>query len=263
MRTGIFKNLLRPEQVILLLSLLAMTATAWLYLIHLAHGIGNSGSDMGSMEISMPQMQSWVFVDFILMFVMWTVMMVAMMVPATAPMLLMYANVTRRRKQRGQSHVPTSIFLLGYILIWTGFSVLATFANWGLHINSMLSSMMGESTNPILGGVLLIAAGLFQWTSLKTACLSKCRSPLTFIMDEWRDDHVGVLYMGLKHGIYCLGCCWALMLLLFVLGVMNLSWIAGLSALVMLEKMAPKGIWMSRIIGIGLMCWGALILRSI
>ncbi|MQF70232.1 hypothetical protein FIM12_07885 [SAR202 cluster bacterium AD-804-J14_MRT_500m] len=139
MRTDILKNLLTHEQVILLLSLLAMTAMAWVYLIHLSQGIGNPGSDVGNLEMSMPQMHSWVFVDFILMFVMWTVMMVAMMVPATAPMLLMYANVTRRRKQRGQSHVPTGIFLLGYILLWTGFSVLATFANWGLHINSFLS----------------------------------------------------------------------------------------------------------------------------
>jgi len=262
MRTGIFKNLLRPEQVILLLSLLAMTATAWLYLIHLAHGIGNSGSDMGSMEISMPQMQSWVFVDFILMFVMWTVMMVAMMVPSAAPMLLLFASINRKRRLESRPYVPTSIFLSGYLVIWTGFALLATLGNWGLHQASLMTSMMGSSSSGYLGGGLLLIAGLFQWSQLKYACLTHCRSPLSFLMSDWRDGTRGALLMGLVHGKYCLGCCWILMALLFVLGVMNLIWIAALAAFVLVEKVIPAGEKVSKVTGVLLVVWGVYAILS-
>ena len=256
-RVALLEPVLKRDRAMVLAGLFALTALAWAYVAHLAQGMSGAGMDM-----SLPQMQSWGFTDFILMFVMWTVMMVAMMVPSATPMVVMFSNVSRRRRERQQPYVPTGVFLLGYALVWTGFAALATVANWGLHVNSFLSSMMGESTSPILGGGLLVSAGLFQWTRLKYACLTKCRSPLGFIMSEWRDEYIGVLSMGMKHGVYCLICCWALMALLFVLGVMNLLWIAALAGLVLIEKVGPQGHWFSRMTGLGLIGWGALMLSG-
>ena len=190
------------------------------------------------------------------MFVMWVVMMVAMMVPTAAPMILLFATVNRRNREQERPYVPTGVFLSGYVLVWSGFAVLATAANWALHTNSLLSSMMGESTSAYLGGALLLAAGAFQWSRLKYVCLTHCRSPLGFLMSEWQDGSAGAMRMGLKHGGYCLGCCWVLMGLLFVLGVMNLLWIAALAAFVLVEKVAPSGHLVSRLTGLVLAAWG-------
>ena len=159
------------------------------------------------------------------MFLMWAVMMTAMMVPTATPMILTFAAVNRRRRANRQPFVSTGVFLAGYVAVWTAFSVLATLGNWGLHQASLLSSMMGETTNSYLGGSLLLAAGAFQWSPLKFACLNHCRSPMGFVMTSWREGKAGAIRMGLEHGAYCLGCCWVLMALLFVLGIMNLAWI--------------------------------------
>jgi len=144
---------------------------------------------------------------------------------------------------------------MGYLLAWTIFSAMATALQWGLHAKALLSTKM-VSTSPILGGSILIAAGIFQLTPLKHACLAHCRTPLTFIMAEWREGIGGALWMGLRHGIFCLGCCWVLMLLLFVTGVMNLLWVAILTAFVMVEKIAPAPRWISRAAGVVLIAWG-------
>ena len=170
-------------------------------------------------------------------------------------MILTYAALNRRRLEQRQAFVPTGVFLLGYVLVWSGFAVAATVAQWGLNWAALLSPMM-VSTNALLGGGLLIVAGVFQWSPLKYACLKQCRTPMGFIMTEWRDGARGALTMGLRHGVFCLGCCWVLMALLFVLGVMNLLWIAALAGFVLIEKVAPGGQWISRISGIMLVAWG-------
>jgi predicted metal-binding membrane protein len=239
--------------------LVSIAALAWAYMVYLAWDMQQSMSaDSMQMVMSMASAQArlWGSVDFILMFIMWAVMMVAMMVPTAAPMILTFATVNRRRLERQQPFVPTSVFLLGYVIVWTGF------AQWGLHTAALLSPMM-VSTSPILGGALLVAAGIFQWSPLKYACLTHCRTPLGFIMTEWREGPKGALTMGLKHGAFCLGCCWVLMSLLFVLGVMNLIWIAVLAGFVLLEKVAPAGHWVSRGSGLLLIGWGALMLTGV
>jgi predicted metal-binding membrane protein len=181
-------------------------------------------------------------------------MMTAMMVPTAAPMILVFASLNRRRHDPQPLLTSTGVFLLGYLVVWSGFAALATVAQWGLHIGALLSPMM-VSISPILGGALLLAAGVFQLSPIKYACLSNCRTPIGFLMTEWRDGPRGALVMGLRHGLYCLGCCWALMSLLFVLGVMNLLWIAALAGFVLVEKVTPRGHLVSRLSGLVLIGW--------
>jgi predicted metal-binding membrane protein len=185
--------------------------------------------------------------------------MVAMMIPSAAPMILMFAGVNRRRREQQVPYVPTSVFLLGYLVVWAAFSVLATAAQWGLHAASLLSPMM-VSTTPVLGGILLLVAGIYQWTPLKHACLSKCRSPLGFVLNEWREGRWGAFLMGLKHGSYCTGCCWSLMALLFVAGVMNLLWVAAIAGFILLEKLAPAGQRMGQAAGVLMIAGGVMLL---
>jgi predicted metal-binding membrane protein len=253
----VFERIIERDRMIALGGVIGLTALAWTYIVYLARDMGNMVMGPGmTVEMTMPQMQSWGAIDFALMLVMWAVMMVAMMTPSAAPMLLVFANVNRRRHHelRG-TFVPTGTFLLGYLVVWTGFSALATLAQWGLHAAALISPEM-VSTSPLLGGVLLVAAGVFQWTPLKHACLAHCRSPLGFIMSEWREGTRGALVMGLKHGAYCVGCCWFLMGLLFVAGVMNLLWVAIIAAFVLIEKVASEGQWVSRAAGLLLIGWG-------
>jgi predicted metal-binding membrane protein len=188
--------------------------------------------------------------------------MVAMMIPSVTPMILLYASTIRRRDNKHNIMMLTCLFVLGYLAIWTGFSILATIAQWGLHTASLLSPMM-VSTSPILGGVILIAAGIFQLTPLKHACLRHCRSPLGFLMTEWRDGESGAFVMGLKHGMYCVGCCWLLMVLLFVTGVMNLLWIAFIAIFVLIEKLVPIGDWVARSAGILLIGYGIWMINGV
>ena len=249
------ESVLRRDRGIVLAGVIGVAALAWAYLLYLARGM-----DMGT-SMAMPQIQPWGTADLTLMFAMWAVMMMAMMVPSAAPMILVFAAVNRKRREQQRPFIPTSIFLLGYLVVWSAFAAGATLAQWGLHANALISPMM-VGTSPILGGALLVGAGLFQWSSLKYACLSNCRSPLGFLMSEWRDGPYGALAMGVRHGVYCLGCCWLLMGLLFVLGVMNLVWIAALAAFVLVEKVAPAGHRVSRLTGVVLIGWGALILAG-
>jgi predicted metal-binding membrane protein len=250
---------LRRDRIIVLAGLISVAALAWAYTVYLAHDMGNMHMGMG---MAMPKMQSWSLMDFVSMFLMWAVMMVAMMVPTAAPMILIFANVNRKRQEQERPYVPTAVFLSGYLLVWTGFSVLATLAQWGLHEAALLSPMM-VSTSPILGGILLLAAGIFQWTPLKYACLKHCRSPLSFLMTDWREGYRGALIMGLKHGSYCTGCCWFLMALLFVAGVMNLLWVATITAFVLVEKAVPRGDLVGRIAGVALCIAGLIMLVQV
>ncbi len=249
------EQILRRDRAVVIAAILIIAAISWAYTVYLAETGMGMGDGMG-MSMAMADMRSWSVADFGLMFGMWAVMMVAMMAPSAAPMLLMFAVVNRKRREREAPYVPTGIFLAGYIVVWAAFAVAATLGNWGLHQTSLLSSMMGASTSGYLGGALLLVAGVFQWSPLKTACLKQCRTPMGFLMTSWREGHQGALRMGLEHGAYCLGCCWALMLLLFVLGVMNLVWIAALAAFVLAEKVAPMSEWVSRGTGVLLAGWG-------
>ena len=255
-QAGTLESIVKRDRLVVSLGLVAIVALSWAYTVNLARSMGDMGA--GGMAMSMAHTNPWSAGDIGAQFVMWTVMMIAMMVPSAAPMILVFATVNRRRQQQGDPYVPTLFFLLGYLLLWTAFAVLATLGQWGLHQAALLSSMMGHSTSAILGGSLLLAAGIFQWTPLKYACLKHCRSPLGFLMTEWRDGHSGALFMGLKHGWYCVACCWVLMGLLFVTGVMNLLWVAVIAGFILLEKLAPRGQWVGWVAGlvlIGLAGW--------
>ena len=237
--------------------LFAVIGLAWAYLIYK----GFAGMGEVNVDMTMPLVQSWTAVDVGALVLMWLVMMVAMMLPTAAPMILTFATINRKRGERSRPTTRTSVFTMGYVLVWSGFAVAASAVQWGLHSASALSPMM-VSTSDLLGGGLLIVAGAFQWSGVKNVCLAQCRSPIGFVLSEWRDGASGALTMGLKHGVYCLGCCWALMSLLFVVGVMNLLWIAALAGFVLLEKLTPAGRPLSRLTGLMLLAWGVLLLAG-
>ena len=252
------EGVLKRDRLIVLAGLVGIAGLAWVYVGYLAWEMEHMAMPM---VMAMPRMQTWSVWDLVLLCIMWVVMMVAMMVPTAASMILIFAKVQRQRRAQERPYVPTGIFVSGYLLVWAGFSVLATLAQWGLHSAALLSPMMG-STSPVLGGLLLLAAGLFQWTPLKYACLQHCRSPLSFLMTEWREGHRGALSMGLRHGSYCTGCCWLLMALLFVAGVMNVLWVAILTAFVLIEKVAPRGDMVGRVAGVVLVLAGLMMLSQ-
>ena len=257
MSSGGAELVLKRDRIIVLFGLVLITALSWAYVSSLASDMHNN-MDLAT-EMVMPQTQAWSVTDLALTFVMWVVMMVAMMTPSAAPMILMFAGIHRRRQNQQVPYVPTIVFLMGYLVVWAAFSVLAAAAQWELHAVSLLSPMM-VSTSPVLGGMLLLVAGIYQWTPLKHACLSKCRSPVGFVLNEWRDGRWGAFLMGLKHGSYCTGCCWALMALLFVAGVMNLLWVAAIAGFILLEKVAPAGQRMGQAAGALLVAAGVVLL---
>lgn len=262
--TGL-EAVLQRDRLVLGASLALIGILAWAYTVYLAWDMQGSAESLAGcvcMGIAMPNPRAWGIADLSTLAAMWIVMMVAMMVPSAAPMVLIFAQVNRQRREAERPYVPTGLFLLGYLVVWSAFSVLATLAQWGLHAASLLSPMM-ESTSPVLAGALLIAAGAFQWTSWKHACLTHCRSPLSFILTDWRDGAGGALVMGIRHGTYCLVCCWALMGLLFAVGVMNLAWIAVLTIFVLVEKVTPQGKLVSRAAGVVLGAWGVWMAGSV
>jgi len=204
-------------------------------------------------------MGRWGAIELALCFAMWFVMMVAMMVPSAAPMLFAFHSLSRSRLGRERTGRRFAAFLLGYFFVWSAFSLLATGAQWGLHEAAIVTDLM-TSASSTLDAVLLLGAGLYQFAPMKHVCLSRCRTPLGFLLTEWRDGTRGALVMGLRHGAFCVGCCWALMALLFVGGVMNLLWIAALGAAVLVEKVLPFGVMSARIAGLGMLAGGLWIL---
>jgi predicted metal-binding membrane protein len=246
------------ERFLLLAGVAVLVVLAWLYLLHLGHG-ATMGGDRPGMAAMAPLNRPWTPADVGAAVSMWLVMMVAMMLPAAAPVILLYAAVNRKRRGRGGLGLPTAVFVLGYLLVWTAFSVGAALLQWGLHAAALLSAAVA-TTSPALGGVILVAAGVYQLTPLKRVCLAHCRSPLGFLMTAWRDGRGGALGMGVRHGAYCLGCCWVLMTLLFVVGAMNLLWVAAVAVFVLLEKAAPGGALIGRVASFLLIGWGALML---
>ena len=252
--------LLRRDRLIVGTALAALIVAAWLYLLHLTSAMsGMAMPDMPTMPgMAMSAMHPWSWVEVGALVVMWSVMMIAMMTPAAAPMILMFATIHRRRSAEGRPAVPTAIFVLGYLVVWTIYSVVAALAQAGLHAAALVSPAMA-ATSPLLAGSLLVAAGVFQWTPLKRACLAACRSPLSFLMTGWREGRAGAFVMGLRHGRYCLACCWALMALLFVAGVMNLLWVAAIAVAVLIEKVVPRGDVVGRLAGVALVAAGVLL----
>lgn len=249
----------RRDRAWVLGALILLAALAWAYTINL--GLRAALNPMSG-GVAMPLAMPWTPVDFAFMFMMWSVMMFAMMLPSVTPTVMIFDRVRAKRAEAGRPSASTAGFVSGYLLAWVGFSLAATLLNWWLHANGALTSMMGRVA-PEIGGFLLILAGLFQWTPVKDACLAHCRSPLGFLTTHWREGTSGALRMGLHHGAFCLGCCWILMLLLFVLGVMNLLWVAVLAIVVLAEKILPHGRYLSRATGIGLIVWGGWMMAAI
>ncbi|MCZ6482209.1 MAG: DUF2182 domain-containing protein [Alphaproteobacteria bacterium] len=254
----IFESVLRRDRLVVLAGLGGVTVLAWLYLILLAAGMVDGPGAMGE-AMANARPIPWTAGDFALMVMMWSVMMVGMMLPGATPMILLFAMINRKKREAGYPFVPTGAFALGYAGAWTAFSLFATILQWALHSAALLSPML-VSTSAVLAGALFIAAGTYQLTPLKHACLKNCRSPVHFIMTRWRSGAGGALRMGLEHGAYCVGCCWFLMGLLFVLGVMNLLWVAALTILVLVEKAAPHGEWTARISGVAMLAAGLYLL---
>ncbi|HSH74218.1 MAG TPA: DUF2182 domain-containing protein [Longimicrobiales bacterium] len=254
------ERVLKRDRSLVLLGLAAIAGLAWIYIAYLAASMPDmdTGSMGSATETVMPQLRPWGIADVVLTFIMWGVMMVAMMVPSVAPMVLLFATLNRKRHESSSPYVPTVFFLLGYLLVWAGFSAGATGLQWGLHSAALLSPMM-VATSPLLGGGLLAAAGVFQFTPLKRTCLRHCRSPLHFLLGEWDDGEWGALAMGVRHGSYCVGCCWILMVLLFVAGVMNLLWVAAITVFVLVERVLPAGELVGRLAGVVLIVAGFLV----
>lgn len=208
-------------------------------------------------EMGMTMDMPWTAADVFFTFAMWTVMMVGMMTASATPLIVLF---TAMHRGRGAQRAPRVVFAFtaGYLVVWTAFSAGAALAQWVLHQTAMLSPAMTTSSAR-LSSAILIAAGVYQLTPFKGACLTHCRSPLGFLMSHWRNGTAGALRMGMEHGTYCLGCCWALMSVLFVVGVMNLLWVAAMTVFVLVEKIGPGGAFVARIAGFAMIAAGILV----
>jgi predicted metal-binding membrane protein len=255
-RVSTLERLLQRDRLLTLLALLATSMLAWAYL---AAGFDMTPASMPMPSMPMPGMpmpgmamtSGWSAAYFGVMAVMWVLMMVAMMLPSATPMVLLFATIERRR--RAVSPFPaTAQFALAYLVLWSSFGLLATALQWQLDRLVLLTPTMAV-TGTVVTGILLLAAGLYQFTPLKQACLRGCRSPLEFLSQHW---HRGPFGLGLTHGLYCIGCCWMLMLLLFVVGVTNLRWVAIIAAFILVEKVAPRGNWVGYFVGAALIVAG-------
>ena len=261
---------LRRDRVIVAAALVVLTALAWAYVWWLA-----ADMDMGGMEMSgfrmipagvglmMPTTAPWNAMEFAFVFAMWAVMMIAMMTPSASPMILIYARVGRQAAQQGKPLAASAWFAAGYFLAWIGFALAAASAQWAFERAALLTPMMAGASD-VFGGAVLVAAGVYQWTPLKDVCLRQCQAPWLFIQRHggFRPNVPGSLALGARHGAYCIGCCWVLMALLFVGGVMNVLWIAAIAILVLAEKVVPAGRVISRTAGAGLVAGGAWLLAE-
>ncbi len=267
---GKIERVLLQDRRLVVLALLSLSALAWAYLVVMARqmaagdmtlmGMGAPSAMHGSnmMGAMTSSQMPWSLLTFLLMFIMWSVMMIGMMVPSAAPMILLFARVQRRKLADQAPTTRIAAFTAGYLLIWTSFSLMATGLQWVLTELRLFSPMM-ENTSQFLAVGVLLAAGIYQLTPLKLACLKQCQSPLGFLTSHWKDGALGSLSMGIEHGIFCLGCCWLLMALLFVGGVMNLIWVAVIATFVLLEKVVPKGAVVGRVGGVLLIAFAGYV----
>jgi predicted metal-binding membrane protein len=288
MRETALERALNCDRVIVAAALGLVLLTSWIYVLSGAGmdvsafamssvdmALGRSdpsqsgtGDKIGAMSNAMSRMAmpvAWTVDYALLMFFMWWIMMIAMMLPSAAPMVLLYAKIARSPSAGiNVSAAPwnTALFTLGYLLCWAAFSVAAVALQRAFESLGILSPMMLNSTNALFAGGILVLAGLYQMTPLKKACLEHCRSPIAFLSQNWRDGSGGALVMGLQHGVYCLGCCWGLMAILFFGGIMNLYWIIGLAVIVFLEKLLPAGPRLGQVTGALLLAWGATFFYS-
>jgi predicted metal-binding membrane protein len=246
---------LRRNRLVALASLLTLASLAWLYLWIEAGRMDAMFAGGGAMVSAAADANPWQAWSLLLTFLMWSVMMVGMMLPSAAPAVLLYGSLVRKNRAAGSALPSAWVFTAGYLAVWTAFSLAATLLQAALEAARLLTPMM-VSANAWLSGGLLIAAGVYQWLPVKDACLEKCRAPLQFFLFRWRPGAWGALRMGAEHGAFCVGCCWALMLLLFTAGVMNLLWVALIAGFVLVEKVLPSGRLIGRWAGIGLMAAG-------
>lgn len=269
MNASVLEVILRRDRAIIIASVAALVALAWSDMVFIANRMAMNGMDMtgyrmipAGRSLMMPASSPWQPIEFVYVFAMWVVMMIGMMMPAAAPIILVYSRVGRQGEE-GRPFASIAWFVSGYLLAWIAFSLASTSVQWALDRAALLTPMMA-SANKTLGGILLILAGLYQWTPLKDVCLSQCQAPLGFILSHggFQRTATGSLALGLRHGIYCLGCCWALMALLFALGVMNLFWIAALAILILIEKVVPSGRVIARIAGVASFSGGFWMLLS-
>jgi predicted metal-binding membrane protein len=254
---GSIEYLLKRDRIIIISGLLLIFLLAWLYIIYLYRQM--FPMNMDALFFAMPMTSAWTATDFILLFLMWFIMMIAMMMPSVAPLILIFAMVNRKRKDQQNPFVSTGYLVAGYFFIWAAFSLLATFLQWLLQHVSLLAPEMRITSN-ILGGSILILAGLFQFTPLKKTCLSYCRTPVDFIHRNWKEGKAGAIRMGIENGIYCVGCCWILMALLFVSGIMNLVWVALIALFVLMERVLGQTRVVSPLAGAALIMYGMIIM---
>ena len=229
---------LSRDRLVVLAAVAAIVALAWTYLAYMV--LAQPTMDMDAAAMPAP---AWNASYFAATLAMWMVMMIGMMLPSATPMLLLFDALERQSSSASHASGRTALFAAGYVLAWSAFSVVATIAQWGLSSAMLLSATM-TSTSSKLAGLLLVIAGIYQFSSWKTACLNRCRAPAEFLAAH---DRSGPLAMGWRHGLQCIGCCWALMALLFVFGVMNLLWVAVLAIFILIEKLSPAGVLAGRV----------------
>jgi predicted metal-binding membrane protein len=269
MRTGQLESVLRRDRTIVGGALIGMVLLSWTYVLAGA-GTGMPALSMSglptathlSSPIAVMQPLPWTVGYSMVVFVMWWLMMLAMMLPSAAPMILLFAALTRKGHEAGAPYIGAGLFGSGYLAVWGGFSVLAVTLQWQLDSIALLSPMM-LTTSMALGALLLIGAGVWQFTPVKHTCLRHCRSPAEFLTQHWRKGRTGAFQMGVQHGAYCLGCCWTMMLLLFYGGIMNIYWIAGLSILTLVERIAALSRWVTGLVGVTLIVWGGTLLAHL
>ena len=258
------ESVLKRDRVVVMISLALVVVVAAAYTLA-GVGMNMSALTMTRMAIEMPGMAmqpvGWTPVYALVVFMMWCVMMVAMMLPSAAPMVLIHTAIGRKQEKAKPPLGATALFVTGYLTVWMAFSLVATAAQWSLESLGIVTGMM-EVASPAVAGLVLISAGLYQLTPLKGACLRHCQHPLTFIIQHWRPGKTGAFHMGLDHGSYCLGCCLFLMSLLFVGGIMNLIWIAGIAVYVGIEKFAVGHRWLTIATGVTLTAAGLLMIAS-
>ena len=246
----------KRDRFIIIGGIAVIAILAWVWLANMA--LDMPSGNMMSMASTNP----WASSELYSMLLMWVIMMVGMMLPSATPMILIYTRAVHKKSSSTDAKILSSIFITGYLLIWVFFSVAATLLQASLQDFNLISTML-ESNSDALAGTLFIMAGLYQITPLKRACLNGCRSPLNFILNNWKGGRKGGLLMGLEHGLLCVGCCWMMMLLLFAVGVMNLFWVASLAVLVLIEKAFPRGEWTARVGGISMLCAGVYFLSRL
>ena len=242
----------RLDRLVIAASLAGLVGLAWLYLWLDAAAMADMG---GAMAMARDPFAPGALA---LAFLMWAVMMAGMMLPSALPAILMFAGLVRKHRAAGSAAPPAWLFTLGYLLVWTAFSLVAAVLQAGLEQARLITPMLVSASAWLTGG-LMVLAGLYQFSALKEVCLRKCRAPVQFFMFHWRPGAGGAVAMGAEHGMFCLGCCWALMLLLFVAGVMNLIWVAVIAGVVLVEKLMPGGPLAGRVLGVVLVAGGAAV----